>query len=297
MRRLSLALVLVLALPNAARAEEVPRTAVISAFAPEWVALRDDLEDTAETRINGNLFVTGRLAGKDVVLLLSGVSMVNAAMNTQLALDRFDVERIVVSGIAGGVDPALDIGDVVVADRWSEYLEAVFAREVDGAFEPRPWDEPDMPSYGMIFTAPVQVTDPVTGEVERKSWFPVDPEMLETARGIAGTVELGACTADGACLSDPPEIVVGGSGVSGTAFIDNAAFREHIFAAFEARVVDMESAAIAHVAYSNQVPFIAFRSLSDLAGGGEGVNEIDIFLDLAAANSAAAVKAFLAALP
>ena len=297
MRRLSVALLLVLALPNAARAEEVPRTAVISAFAPEWVALRDDLEDPAETRINGNVFVTGRLAGKDVVLLLSGVSMVNAAMNTQLALDRFDVERVVVSGIAGGVDPALDIGDVVVADRWSEYLEAVFAREVDGAFEPRPWDEADMPSYGMIFTAPVKVTNPVTGEVERKSWFPVDAGMLEAARGIAGSVELGACTAAGECLSDPPEIVVGGSGVSGAAFIDNAAFREHIFAAFEARVVDMESAAIAHVAYANQVPFIAFRSLSDLAGGGEGVNEIDIFLDLAAANSAAAVKAFLAALP
>ena len=32
----------------------------------------------------------------------------------------------------------------------------------------------------------------------------------------------------------------------------------------------MESAAVAHVAYANRVPFIAFRSLSDLAGGGSG---------------------------
>ena len=44
----------------------------------------------------------------------SGVSMVNAAMNTQLVLDRFTVKRIVFSGIAGGVDPGLTIGDVVV---------------------------------------------------------------------------------------------------------------------------------------------------------------------------------------
>ena len=56
--------------------------------------------------------------GKQVVLFLSGMSMVNAAMTTQAALDRFKVTRVVFSGIAGGVDPALDVGDVVVADQW-----------------------------------------------------------------------------------------------------------------------------------------------------------------------------------
>ena len=44
--------------------------------------------------------------------------MVNAAMNTQLVLDRFNVTHIVFSGIAGGVNPSLNIGDVVVAERW-----------------------------------------------------------------------------------------------------------------------------------------------------------------------------------
>ena len=41
-------------------------------------------------------FVTGTLSGRNVVLFLSGVSMVNAAMNLQLALDRFEVTGIVV---------------------------------------------------------------------------------------------------------------------------------------------------------------------------------------------------------
>jgi adenosylhomocysteine nucleosidase len=45
------------------------------------------------------------------------------------------------------------------------------------------------------------------------------------------------------------------------------------------------------------VPFIAFRSLSDLAGGGEGANEMGTFMSLAAGNSAALVTAFLEALP
>ena len=66
-------------------------------------------------------------------MFLSGVSMVNAAMTTQLALDTFDIERIVFSGIAGGVDPDLDIGDVVVPARWGQYLQGVAGRaEGDG---------------------------------------------------------------------------------------------------------------------------------------------------------------------
>ena len=55
----------------------------------------------------------------------------------------------------------------------------------------------------------------------------------------------------------------------------------------------MESAAVAHVAYVNGVPFIAFRSLSDLAGGGPGENELPTFFRLAADNSAATVIAYL----
>jgi adenosylhomocysteine nucleosidase len=58
----------------------------------------------------------------------------------------------------------------------------------------------------------------------------------------------------------------------------------------------MESAAVAHVAYANRVPFIAFRSLSDLAGGGKGENELGIFFQLAADNAAAIVRAFVRAL-
>ncbi len=59
----------------------------------------------------------------------------------------------------------------------------------------------------------------------------------------------------------------------------------------------MESAAVAHVATVNSVPFIVFRSLSDLAGGGPGENEIGTFFQLDADNSAKAMLAFMKALP
>jgi adenosylhomocysteine nucleosidase len=57
----------------------------------------------------------------------------------------------------------------------------------------------------------------------------------------------------------------------------------------------MESAAVAHVAYVADVPFIAFRSLSDLAGGGEGENEMGTFFGLAADNAAEVLLQFLKA--
>ena len=94
---------------------------------------------------------------------------------------------------------------------------------------------------------------------------------------MANDAALARCTAEDTCLNESPRIVVGGSGVSGGAFVDNAAFRIWAFETFGARVLDMESAAVAHVAYANGVPFIAIRNLSDLAGGGEGANQMEVF--------------------
>ena len=118
--------------------------------------------------------------------------------------------------------------------------------------------------------------------------------MLAAASKI-GAIDLKRCTAEQACLPGAPRLVVGGNGVSGPAFVDNAAFREYTYKTFQANVLDMETAAVGMVAYSNGVPYIAFRSLSDLAGGGDGENEMGTFMGIAADNSARVLLAFLAA--
>ena len=276
---------------------DVPRTAVVSAFAPELSILKEDLAGASTHSVNGVEFSVGTLQGQDVVLFLSGISIVNAAMTTQLALDHFNVERIVFSGIAGGVDPSLNIGDIVIADRWGQYLEIVLAREVEGEWSTPPFFDYPYPNFGMMFPRSVTVQRAGADAPETRFWFPVDGSLLAAARVAAAEVELHHCTADDTCLQHAPRVVVGGAGVSGGAFVDNAAFREHTFDTFGARVLDMESAAVAHVAYANEMPFIAVRSLSDLAGGGEGENQMEVFLGLAAANAAAVVKALLRSLP
>ena len=278
--------------------DESPRIAVVSAFAPELAILQGELEGASSQSVNGVAFTTGTLEGRDVVLFLSGISVVNAAMTVQLALDHFAIERIVFSGIAGGVDPGLNIGDVVIADRWGQYLEMLFAREVeDGGWATMPFFEYPYANFGMMFPRSVTVLRPGAEAPETRFWFPVDEALLASAGSAANTVTLAHCTAEDRCLDKTPRIVVGGSGVSGGAFIDNAAFRTWAFETFGARVLDMESAAVAHVAYANGVPFLAVRSLADLAGGGEGANQMEVFLGLAAGNAAAVVKALLRAMP
>ncbi len=294
---LVLALLCLIVSPAVAqRLDDTPRVAVISAFPPEIGALNAATRQQKTFDVHGVQFTTGTLEGKPVVVFLSGVSMVNAAMTTQMALDRFNITRIVFSGIAGGVDEGLDIGDVVVADQWAQNLESAFARETDKGFEVSPSiRNSPLANYGMIY--PRAIILPGTDlSAPARIWFPADAALLDTARKVAAEVALQRCAAD-KCLVHPPKVVVGGNGVSAPVFLDNAAYRKYLRATFEARVVDMESAAVAHVALVNRTPFIAFRSLSDLAGGGAGANEMHTFMALASDNSATVVKAFVKALP
>ena len=246
--------------------------------------------------VNGRTHYLGSLAGHDVVLLLSGFSMVNAAMTTQALLDRYVISGIVFSGIAGGVNPDLHVGDVTVPAQWGNYQESVFARETATGFAPARVTTP-FANHGMMYPQGTSVTVPgIPDSLERRFWFAADSLALVTAARVALSVRLERCVGTD-CLAHEPRVVVGGNGVSGPTFVDNAAYREWAWRTFQADALDMETAAVAVVAYENRVPFIAFRSLSDLAGGGPGQNEVRTFGRLAAENSAAVVIAYLKALP
>jgi len=279
--------------------DQAPRTAVISAFGAELEAFKAQATIQKTVVLNGRSVYIGVLSGHKVVLTLSGISMVNAAMVTQALIDNFRIERIVFSGIAGGVNPNLSIGDVVIPVRWAEYQENLFARETaPEVYDPPSWFQPILPNFGMMYPDTVGITN-VNGPPDQETetlWFPVDSKMLAVAQQVAGNVELEQCTQQGICLSEEPLIQVGGNGVSGPTFVDNAEYRQYVWTVWTADALDMESAAVAHVATVNDVPFIVFRSLSDLAGGGAGENELEVFFQLAANNSARVMLAFINAL-
>lgn len=305
--RLGLAALLVLAGSPAfaQKLDDTPRTVVMTAFPPEWNALVHSVAGTTEHHVNGLTIITGTMSGKPVLLMQSGVSIVNAAMNTQIVLDRFAVKRIVFSGIAGGVDPSLAIGDVIVPEQWGQYLEVSFARQTkDGWVPPEPVDGVAPPNFGMMFPRGVRVGNAAEPS-QRHYTFTADPALLDLARKVAANVALRRCVGASAakdapathCLDHEPRIVVGGTGVTAGVFADNAEFRDYLFTAWKARVLDMESGAVVQVAFANDVPVIVFRSLSDLAGGDAGSNQMNTFMTLASVNSADVVRAFVAELP
>src|SRR5690625_4351548 len=80
--------------------KQTARLAIISAFKPELMVLLKHVENPKTTQINGIKFTSGTLMGKPVVLFLSGISMVNAAMTTQLVVNHITISHIIVSGIA-----------------------------------------------------------------------------------------------------------------------------------------------------------------------------------------------------
>jgi len=155
------------------------------------------------------------------------------------------------------------------------------------------------PNFGMMFPRGVRVGN-ATEPMRRQYRMAVDPALLAIARKVAADVKLRRCVDDkaaSACLVHEPRIVVGGTGVSAGVFADNAEFRDYLYKAWSANVLDMESAAVVQVAYANSVPVIVFRSLSDLAGGDAGENQMNTFMILASINFADVVRDFVAALP
>jgi adenosylhomocysteine nucleosidase len=273
------------------------RTAILCAFEPEWAALVALVKHPKTRSFEGIRVVSGTLEGQSVLLMLSGISMVNAAMNTQFLIDHFPIKRIVFSGIAGGVDPALNVGDVFVPERWVESMELAMGRAMPDGFTAPAWmpGMTGLPGFGMMLPRGVRVGSAHHPE-EYHEAFDADLRLVATARRAVSGLVLKDCTATQECLGTAPKVVIGGTGVSGPAFVDNKEYREYLYTTFHAGVTDMESAAVAQVAFRNEIPLIVFRSVSDLAGGDASTNQMKTFMQLAADNSATVLTAFMRAL-
>jgi adenosylhomocysteine nucleosidase len=252
---------------------------VLTAYPPETDALVADFGlnkgGFTQQRVKGFRYQRGVVEGKDVVVFETGMSLVNAAMALQLALERLPITHVLFAGVAGGIDPALHVGDVVIPERWAYHGEAAY-------FNPTPdgnsWVKADYftkryPNFGMIFPDEVVAIRADKEKFERVAAFPADPALLAVARRAVDKLGPVRSARTGREIT----ISVGGTGVSGTVFLDNRAYREFVFKTWGARCLDMETTAYAHVCYTNEIPFLAVRALSDLAGGqteGE-VNVID----------------------
>lgn len=95
--------------------------AVIGAMLPEIELLRSRLQDTTVHTVGAFTLYEGRLNGKRIILTLSGIGKVNAAVATTLAVQRFGADYVINTGSAGGLAGGLAVGDVVIGSETAHH--------------------------------------------------------------------------------------------------------------------------------------------------------------------------------
>ena len=87
---------------------------IIGAVIEEAEAIKKEIRDINSNVINGISFFTGKFNDKDVVFVQSGIGKVNAAITATLLIEKFEVNEVIFSGVAGSLDEKLKVGDVVI---------------------------------------------------------------------------------------------------------------------------------------------------------------------------------------
>ena len=88
---------------------------IIGAMEEEVAVLKQEMNIEETVDYASMQFCRGTLCGKDVVIVRSGIGKVNAAICAQILADKFNVDVLINTGIAGSLDAAIDIGDMVIS--------------------------------------------------------------------------------------------------------------------------------------------------------------------------------------
>jgi len=244
-------------------------TAILSALPEEQEGLAALMGDARTVRHAGRDFHLGLWQGSPVVFALSRIGKVAAATTAAALIERFGVQRIVFTGVAGGLHPDVQVGDTVVA---SEFLQ----HDMDASpLFPRH----EIPLYGL-------------------SRFAAD--MALGMRLFEASTEDGAIdlldTATKARFGLHRMRVHRGLLVSGDRFVSSASEVQALRSALpEALACDMEGAAVAQVCHDYGVPFAAVRHISDRADDAAHVDFPAYLKEVAALQARAVITRFLQA--
>ena len=108
------------------------KAGIIGAMEPEVAILKTKLTNSETSTHAGYTFYQGQLDGNDVVIVQSGIGKVAAALATAILIDKFQPDYVVNTGSAGGFNPTLKVGDIVVSSevRYHDVDVTAFGYEI-----------------------------------------------------------------------------------------------------------------------------------------------------------------------
>jgi adenosylhomocysteine nucleosidase len=243
--------------------------AIVSALHDELAAVLALMPDEQQQTIGGRTFWRGHLQGHDVVAVLSGIGKVAAATTATVLIERFGVQRIVFTGVAGGLGDGVSVGDVVVARRFLQHdmdASPLFPRH-------------EVPGYRCsTFDADAGLTAQLVWASEGmlRDLPALLPQSVRSAFGL----RVPRCH-QGLLIS-------GDRFVSATSESD--ALRRELP---DALAVEMEGAAFAQVCHDYRVALAMVRTISDRADDAAHVDFPRFLREVASRYSAAIIEALL----
>ncbi|WP_459502973.1 5'-methylthioadenosine/adenosylhomocysteine nucleosidase [Bacillus sp. C1] len=192
---------------------------IIGAMQIEIDLLLEKLDIHEEFTFAKMPFYRGIFMDKEIILTRCGVGKVNAASCAQILINKFEVDCIINTGVAGGLHGGMKVGDLVISTNVTHH---------------------DVDKGQMKRLFPFQES------------FIADQELRKLAFNSCNAIGLEGNVYEGRI-------------VSGECFVEDAQLKEKLIAEYKPHCVEMEGAAIGHVAYINDVPFLVIRCISDTA--------------------------------
>ena len=253
---------------------ETPPVGIIGALPQEVEAVKTLIKTPTEEKVHGKIVTRGTIHGTSVVLVESGMGKVNAAATTQMLVTKYGAKEIVFSGVAGGVNPQSEVGDVIIAEQVAQH------------------------DYGIVTPAGKKSWRPGTLTFDAVPlsalWYSLSGSgLFQRLRQVATNVDLGVVPAGLREGNEKPSIRFG-TVVTGDEFIASEEKRKWLETTFGADATEMEGGAFAQVCESNHVDCVIIRTVSDLANESSHV-DFPKFATYAAQNSAAMISALFQA--
>ena len=228
------------------------RIGIIGALDKEVQAIFESLDGAERVREDGLEVAVGAYGGLEVAATVAGMGTVNAAAATQALICRHNVDAVIFSGIAGGLNPALHIADVVVGKtlRYLDTDTALVAESAPGLEE---------------FSSTPELVALASEVLEKRGFRDASKAEADVAPASAcdAPAEAGGDRTGSGTVQDAPRQYLVGIIATGDRFVADAAAKDAAVSATCADCVEMEGAAIAHVAAKCGVGCLIMRAISD----------------------------------